>query len=324
MTRRGINASSGASKNGKSNCRRTCWIRIDGGAMKLDSKFVGTKLKEYSSKIEWRETTNYAAAISDNNPFYFDDERDDGIVAPPMFAEGLAWRISGKIREYIEAEDFPAEVLMTQVHYSEHISFHRPIVPGDELTLRGEVAAILPHRAGTHAVIRYDAADKRGQPVFTKHTGSMMRGVECTGGGRGEESLPEVPAPPDDHDGPAWTLKIEIDPMLPYVYDGCADIVFAIHTSPRFAKSVGLPGIILQGTATLALAAREILNREADGDPRRLKEIACRFSGMVAPGTEITMNLDAAAESAGGKDLFFTVENAEGKHAIRKGYARIE
>ncbi|UCG04133.1 MAG: MaoC family dehydratase N-terminal domain-containing protein [Candidatus Heimdallarchaeota archaeon] len=29
---------------------------------------------------------NYAAAIDDNNEFYFDDERKDGIVAPPMFA----------------------------------------------------------------------------------------------------------------------------------------------------------------------------------------------------------------------------------------------
>lgn len=43
-------------------------------AMEFDSHFVGTSIKPYRTKIVWRDTMNYAAAIGDNNPAYFDDE----------------------------------------------------------------------------------------------------------------------------------------------------------------------------------------------------------------------------------------------------------
>lgn len=49
---------------------------------------------------------------------------------------------------------------------------------------------------------------------------------------------------------------------------------------------MGLPGIIHQGTATLAYAARELVNREARGNPALLKALACRFTGMVRPGSD--------------------------------------
>jgi hypothetical protein len=48
--------------------------------LKLDAGFVGTRLKKYQTKISWRETTNYAAAIQDNNPKYFDDRQEPGII----------------------------------------------------------------------------------------------------------------------------------------------------------------------------------------------------------------------------------------------------
>ena len=40
--------------------------------MKLSSHFVGASLKTYRTKINWRDTMNYAAAIGDDNPAYFD------------------------------------------------------------------------------------------------------------------------------------------------------------------------------------------------------------------------------------------------------------
>ena len=47
---------------------------------------------------------------------------------------------------------------------------------------------------------------------------------------------------------------------------------------------MGLPGIIHQGTATLAYAVRELVNREARGNPALLKALACRFTGMGPAG----------------------------------------
>ena len=54
--------------------------------MQLSSRFVGTTLRPYRTEITWRETMNYAAALEDPNPLYFDDEREGGIIAPPCSA----------------------------------------------------------------------------------------------------------------------------------------------------------------------------------------------------------------------------------------------
>ena len=289
--------------------------------MKLDARLVGTRLLNYQTKISWRQTTNYAAAIEDNNPKYFDDRQDQGIVSHPMFAVSVTWPILSRLETFIDSKNFPKDVLMTQVHYTEHLMLHRLIRPGDELSLTGTLKAILPHRAGTHAIIRLDAEDQNGKPVFTEYIGAMLRGVDC---GKGD-TAGEIPVVPenDTQAEVLWASDIHIDPLRPYIYDGCSNIEFPIHTSPNFAGMVGLPGIILQGTATLAYAIRELVNNEADKDPGRILEIACRFTGMVLPGTDIKVLCTGKKTYKDYKDIFFEVQNSEQKKAIRSGYIKI-
>jgi acyl dehydratase len=291
--------------------------------MQIDPALVGTRLNNYACALNWRQSMNYAAAVQDHNPWYFDDQRAGGILAPPMQAVALTWPIFERFQDFLPDGRFPLEALLTQVHYTEHLVFHRPLMPGDTLTIQGRIAALLPHRAGTHAVIRLDAFDAAGAPVFTEHNGGMLRGVTCGSAGQGQQDLPGVPqAPADTH--VIWQARIPIDPLAPFIYDGCTRIFFPIHTSVKFARAVGLPNIILQGTATLALAAREMINREAGADPRRLKKLSCRFSGMVLPGETITVQLIGRTLEHNARDLFFTVQNASGGPAITRGYARIE
>lgn len=289
--------------------------------MELESKFTGTPLRESRRIIRWRHTMNYAAAVDDVNEAYFDDERPGGIIAHPMNSVAITWPISERIWEYIDSDNFPKEILSTQVHFTEYLEFHRPVRPGDELVISGFISAILPHRAGTHVVMRFDAKDMDGKPVFTELSGALLRGVTCPDGGAGAESLPVIPR---SEDGPVlWESEINVSPMLPFIYDGCTDIYFPIHTSKKFARQVGLPGIILQGTATLALAVREIVNREAGGDPSRLKKIYCNYTGMVLPGTDITVCLTGKNTGSAGSDVFFNVLNNGGQKAISRGYAEI-
>jgi acyl dehydratase len=287
--------------------------------MELSSRFAGTTLRSRTVTVNWRDIMNYAAAVGDNNPLYFDDTRESGIISPPMFCAALTWPISERMEEYIESDHFPAEVISTQVHYTEHIQVHRCIRPGDNLTISGKIAAIRPHRSGTHVVIRFDAADDRNVPVFTEHIGGLMRGVQCTGTAAGAADLPEIPRhqkkPPDMQ----WSRELFIDPLLPFVYDGCANIFFPVHTSARFARAVGLPGIILQGTATLALAVREVTNGFLDADPGKIRTIACRFTHMVEPGSRITLKAGINEKQAGGRRVSFIVENQHGDKAISDG-----
>ncbi|MDQ1331454.1 MAG: hypothetical protein QG578_1722 [Thermodesulfobacteriota bacterium] len=290
--------------------------------MELDSRLTGSVLKEYRKEVNWRETMNYAAAVNDNNSWYFDDERIDGIIAPPMFCVAVTWPVTEKLEEFMEPGLFPAEVSAMKVHYTEHIEFYRPVKPGEFLNVKGKIAAILPHRAGTRIVIRYDVTGKEGKPVFTEHIGALLRDVKCTDEGRGGESLPVVPACESKCPN-IWEATVPVDPMSPFIYDGCTNIFFPIHTSKQFAKMVGLPGIILQGTATLAFAVKELINREAGGDPHRLKILSCRFTGMVLPGTDIRIQLTGKSERGNDKDLHFTVMNKEDQKAISNGYALI-
>ena len=74
-------------------------------------------------------------------------------------------------------------------------------------------------------------------------------------------------------------------------------------------------------TATLALAVSELINREADGNPLKLKEIYCRFAGMVLPGSEIRLQVYESRTGNNGGAIFFDVVNQEGHTAISHGYA---
>jgi len=291
--------------------------------MGLSSSLVGMRFKDMVSEVTWRWAMNYAASIEDNNPFYFDDEREDSIIAPPMLAVAVTFPVIERIWEFVEGTDFPIEILPTMVHYTEHLQFRRPIKPDEVLYVKGKVAAIIPHRAGTQVVIRFDATDKSGEEVFCEHIGAMMRGIQCDDQGGGAEALPRVPEP-QKVEGQVWESRVKIDPLRSFIYDGCSRIFFPIHTSRSFARQVGLPGIILQGTATLAYAAREITNLEAGGDPRRLKTLSCRFSGMVLPGTEIIVRLMGRQLHEKEAHLHFAVFNGDGQIAVNKGYALID
>lgn len=290
--------------------------------MKLSTDFVGTPLKGYSLNIGSRWTMNYAAAIGDLNPAYYNEEHPGGIIAPPLFPVAVTWPMIENISDNIESSDFPKEILFTQVHYSEQLIIHRPVRPGDNISLSGSIAAIMPHKAGTHVILRFKAEGAGGEPLFTEYLGAMMRGVECADEGREEDGVPAFPVHPETKEI-IWEAGIPVSPFAPFVYDGCSNIHFPIHTSVNFARSVGLPGIILQGTATLAIAVRELLDREAGGDSGRVSSISCRFTGMVFPGTEIKVLLTERVEGDGETDLFFTVMNSEGKRAVSNGRVRL-
>ncbi len=303
--------------------------------MRIDSAIVGADAGARVAEISGRQTSNYAAAVGDANARYFDDTREGGLVAPPMLAAAITWPLSAVLGPKLAQAGGSAEgaaidpaIFKTQVHHTETLIFHRPVRPGDVLSVAGRVVAVLPHRAGARLVVRFDATDESGADVFTEYSGAMLRGVDCVGpgdgGGGAEIDSPKIPAPPERMDAePLWRAAIQIDALAPYRYDAGSDIHFPIHTSPAFARSVGLPGIIHHGTGTLALAARELVDREAGGDPARLKSLSCRFSGMVRPGEEIEVNLLARENVTGGQALFFEVTNADGGRAIDRGHALI-
>ncbi|MFM1920329.1 MAG: hypothetical protein RLZZ303_1963 [Candidatus Hydrogenedentota bacterium] len=283
--------------------------------MEVSSDLAGRKSRPYDIELTARRTTNYAAGTLDPNPRYFDDERPGGTIAPPMLAASLTWHMTLYREAFWETHDFPPDIAARQVHYSEHLILHQPMRPGQHLTIQAEVAAVIPHRAGTHLIVRYDAT-ANGEPVFTEYAGAMLRDVRCTDGGKGKEPSAEGGRFGKREDQ-CWEKTLRVDPLAAYLYDGCGDVHNPIHTSPAFAHAVGLPGPILHGTATLAYAVREIVQTEAGDDPGRVAGIRAHFTGMVMPGTDIRIEMLGREEEAGLTHCHFLVWNAEDKRAIR-------
>jgi acyl dehydratase len=285
--------------------------------MKVSSEITGKLFKEFTAEVTQREINNYAAAVRDPNPCYLDDEREEGLIAPPTLAAALTWPIINNIYEYVDL-GYAAEILFRIVHYSEHLEIHRPIKPGDKITIAGEIAAVLPVKSGTHIVFRLPALDKNGEPLFTEYIGGLLRGVECADEGKGSENLPAFSTTPQDG-LPLWETAVAIRREDCYIYEGCANVPFPIHTSPSFARSVGLPDIIYFGVATLAHGVREVVNREAGGNPKRVKSVSCCFRGMVTPESFIRIQLTGRNRSDNLRELYFRVLNHEGKEAVSEG-----
>ena len=88
-----------------------------------------------------------------------------------------------------------------------------------------------------------------------------------------------------------------------------------IHLDDDFARSVGLPGVIVHGMLQMGIAAT--VASDAAGGPDRLRRISVRFAGMVVPGDTVTFS----AEPRGVGKLELTAVNQKGEAVLTRGLA---
>ena len=91
-----------------------------------------------------------------------------------------------------------------------------------------------------------------------------------------------------------------------------------IHLDERFAKSVGLPGLIAHGMLQMGYAA--VVAGKASGGASRLRKLTCRFAGVVEPGDTVTFS---AEETAPGK-LRIGAVNQHGEQVLTKSSAEFD
>jgi acyl dehydratase len=264
--------------------------------------------------VDARWLLAYAAGLGFDPDLCLDDARDGGVVVPPTFCSGLEWVLAG--------DPARAEILgLTQqerirgVHAAQDTTFHRPFRAGSKVRVTSEIRYMRRTRAGTMILARIDTADAASGMLLTETwMTSIIRAVDCDAAEAGcaPPHLDTRPPPPD---ASAARAEVRTDRGLPHIYSECARIWNPIHTERAVALAAGLPDIILHGSATWALAGREVVRARAGGDVRRLRRLAGRFRAPVMAGGLVAVLHTQAQDGS----VAFTVETDGGGLAMIDG-----
>src|SRR5260370_1297030 len=159
--------------------------------------------------------------------------------------------------------------------------------------------------------------DGRGGRAARRGWGALCGGGPCGGEAEaGVRALPRPPAPAGDE--VRWSSAVPVSTQAAHVYSECARIWNPIHTDIAVARAAGLPGLILHGTATLALAVSQVIKQDLGGDPARVSELAARLTGMVRMPSTLTVR----GRGRAGDVIAFDAVDERGEAVLSDGIVR--
>lgn len=274
----------------------------------LPRDLVGVTVGPIAHAIDARWLMAYAAGLGETDARYFDTLAPGGPASHPLFPVCYEWPALVAVR----ARSTPDEIAVRSVHATHDLAVHRPPRVGDALHTTARVTGLAHRRAGTLLTVRLETMDADGRRVTTSDYGSVYRGVgfegENMGAGMDGGAGSGLPAG-------AVELPVEVPAGLAHVYTECARIWNPIHTDLAVARAAGLPDIILHGTATLALAVSGVL-RHSGADPRAVRRVRGRFTGMVSLPGRLTIH---AAKAREGQGFVFEAAAEGGTVVLRDG-----
>jgi acyl dehydratase len=231
----------------------------------------------------------YAEATGETSP-----AARRGEAAPPVFA---CVPVAGAL-EAAAASVVSEEARGRVVHAAHDVVLHRPLEPGTTLVSVATPVALLPRPTGTALVLRAESRLESGALVAEHCETDVYRGIVAAAG-RGERP-------------PAYRLEVGGPPLAEISHPVADDLTdryaaasgddFAIHLDDAFARSVGLPGRIVHGLCTLAIAGRAVLAAADVDDPRAVRRLAVRFSAPLFPGDTLTTRVWRLAPGVYGFD----------------------
>jgi acyl dehydratase len=218
----------------------------------------------------------------------------------PLFPVCYEWTATRALREASGLQALNARL----VHAQHDLRIQGEVKEGI-LSVRARIVAAEQRRPGTFVTIRLEARGPAGDPVSTTDYGMLYRGVELDGASRALERLEDPPR----HASALKPLgEVAVAATAAHVYTECARIWNPIHTDPEYARGAGLPGIILHGTATLALSVSRLAEK-------RVRRVRCRFAGMVLMPSTLTVH--ASREN---DEVVFETRNERGEAVIERGW----
>lgn len=282
-------------------------------APRFKTEAIGVAGDPVAFGVEPARIAAYAAATNDRIP-----EHESGALAPPVFSVVPAFQALGSASLSV----IPHELLGAIVHGEHDFHFHRPIVPGMDLETTATPIGMRQRSSGVTVVVRGETRDGTGELATEQYMTSFVRGAQGAG------DVGEV-APGHGFDDSL--REREPDAQVAQAYDADQTFRYAeasgdqmpIHLDEGFARSVGLPGIIIHGLCTMAFTSTGLIESFCPGAPGRLRRLAVRFAGMALPEQTITTRYWRPGSGEGRECVAYETASDAGALVIKDGWAEL-
>jgi acyl dehydratase len=283
--------------------------------MAMNRALVGKRYPAATYEVTAEATKRYARAYNDENPWFLDDGRAGGIVAPPLF--GVV--VIGSAQAQAAGDRGLDLNFRRALHGEQDMEFFRPVRPGDTISTTSSIDSIETKSSGETLTVALDSRNGNGEPVQHVRFTLFVRGEA----GAGEEKPSATRAGSASRLQPAVVVAQRIDADQTYRYADASGDRTPIHLDEQVARKAGLPGIIVHGLCTMAFTSKVIIDRLANGDPTRLRRLRVRFARPVLPGETITTKVWPAGEADGERLFEYETYNAGGAPVITAGLAAV-
>jgi acyl dehydratase len=278
--------------------------------MPLNQALVGKTYEPKTFEVTGDAIERYARATNDLNERYL---AGDDAVASPIFPIVPAFQF---LMEAGMDPELQAD-LMRLVHGEEEHVLHAPIRAGDTLTVHPVIESIEQKETGETFTVKIDVTNQNDEKVAEVRATSFIRG---SGGGA---KKPTTGGPAQAEQTVTYQDSVKVDEDQTFRYAEASGDSNPIHQDEAFAKMAGLPGIILHGMCTMAMATKGAVDGLAGGEPTRIKRVAVRFSKPVLPGQELTTHFWELGGDQDRKTYGFETYNPDGQAVIKNGVVEV-
>ena len=277
--------------------------------MGLNAELAGKEYDPSTFEVTADAIERYARATNDLNERYLTG--GDDAVAPPVFPVVGAF---GAFMATAMDPELEADLLRL-VHGAEEHVIHRPLKPGDVITISPTLEWVDQKDSGETFTAKATLTDQNGDAVAEVRGTMFIRGS-----GSGKKSSGGDAEPTRDI---VYEESTKVDDDQTFRYAEASGDHNPIHVDPATAQMAGLPGIIVHGMCTMAIATKAAVNGLAGGDPARIKRVGVRLSKPVLPGQELTTKLWKENDGDDVTTYGFETYNPDGAAVIKQGVVEI-
>ena len=283
--------------------------------MPFDSSLVGVQSDPFTHILDTRWAMNYAASIGDENPVLL-DTRQPLLPVHPMYLAFPEWEAMKQLMPQLRLTE---DELGRSVEMHHTTVLDKPLVAGTDLSTVASVRAVQDHRSGTLVTFDVTTSEVTGDRVGTSTIQALYRDVAMTGADRGDAEVGTAAS--YDADTLSESRAVALPATACHVYSECARIWNPFHTDISVAEKVGISGLILHGTATLARAVSELCESYDDLSIERVASISADLRAMVMVPVSLTLEhgKPQLSDDLDSLVVSFQLTTPEGGLALKRG-----